>query len=353
MSRLFICDNRVSPAAWLARNATYNSRRRTLVRKGVQLAGILALCVTLCGAQSPQQQQQPEPRLTVSADLVSIDVTVADSRGRFLADLKRENFRVLDDGVEQSVSHFTSVEKPAQVLLLVETGPAMTLIRIQHLTASRVIANGLAAHDEIALVSYSGAPQLVTGFTREKPVITQALRSLNYASGDGALRMFDSLAVVLDWLSVLPGRKAVVLLSTGLDVTGVSRHDRLLHKLRAANVTIYTVALGGILREPNDKSLAAADPGAWLSFEQADKSLQELAAVSGGRAFVPRKPQDFENAYRQISTALRHQYTLGFAPPVQDGSYRKITVQVVDDRGRPRNLRVTARQGYVAPGGTP
>ncbi len=314
------------------------------------------LCAQPCPAQAPSAQAPAqEPRITVGADLVSVDVTVTDARGRFIADLQREDFRILDEGAEQPMTHFASIEKPAQVLLLVETGPAITLIRVQHLTASRVIAEGLAANDEIALANYSGAPQLVTGFTRHKATIAQALRSLNYLSGDATLRMFDSLAVVLDWLSVLPGRKAVVLLSTGLDVTAPSRRDRLVQKLHAANVTIYTVALGGILREPNDKkkSLASIDQQAWLSFEQADQSLKELAQVSGGRAFFPRRPQDFEAAYKQISTALRHQYTLGFTPPVRDGSLRRIMVQLVDDRGRRRGLQVTARQGYVAPAAEP
>jgi len=200
-------------------------------------------------APEPPQESKPQPpyRMAVHVDLVNVEVTVTDARGNFVGDLARENFRVLDEGVPQPLTHFASVEAPAQVLVLVETGPAVYLIHQQHLLAAYALLEGLAPDDQVALGTYDQSARLAMSFTADKNALAGAIDRLRYNLGMADLNLFDSLAAALDWLAPLPGKKAIVLLSTGLDTSGAGRYEALLQKLRASEVVILPVALGGEL----------------------------------------------------------------------------------------------------------
>ncbi|MBI1738532.1 MAG: VWA domain-containing protein [Acidobacteria bacterium] len=162
---------------------------------------------------------------------------------------------------------------------------------------------------------------------------------------------------MLDWLDPVPGRKALVVLTTGLDTEQPRRWDALAEKLRVHEVVVFPVALGGTLREFRETKKAAGNNIAALSFEQADRDLKEMARLTGGRAYFPKNARDLESIYREISAAVRHTYNLGFAPAARDGQFHKIDVQVVDAKGRvmapaqnqKRGYHIHARQGYLAP----
>ena len=247
------------------------------------------------------------------------------------------------------------MEAPAQVLVLVETSPAVYLIHRQHLEAAYALLDGLAADDWVGLGTYDQSPRLALNFTQDKRAVQQALLGLHYNLGMAQLNLFDSLRVALDWLDPLAGKKAVLLLSTGLDNSGGGRWDALVQKLWASDVVLYPIALGGELREAKKKGKLAEDDGG-LSFEQAGRALEALAQLTGGRAYFPRRASDFAGIYGQIATALRHQYSLGFPPPTRDARFHKIEVQLLDARGRilwPTEgnppYRIHARPGYLAP----
>ena len=311
---------------------------------------------------SPPRFQEPKPqppRIAVRVDLVNVEVIVADAQGNFVSDLKRESFRVLDEGIEQPVTHFAPVEAPAQVLVLVETGPAVYLIHREHLLAAYALLEGLAPDDRVALGTFDQSAQLMLNFTEDKSALAQALGGLRYNLGMAQLNLFDSLGVALDWLAPLPSKKAIVLLSTGLDTSGAGHWKALEEKLRASDVVVLPVALGGELREPGKKKKtrpAAPEEGTGLSFAQADRALEAIAQATGGYAYFPRNPRDFPAIYRQIATLLRHQYSLGFAPPARDTRFHRIEVQLRDTNGQPLltkegkpAYRISARQGYLAP----
>lgn len=298
-------------------------------------------------------------------------VIVSDLRGNFVSGLSRENFRVLDDGVEQPVTHFASVEAPAQLLLLVETSPAVYLIHTQHLEAAYALLEGLGADDRVAMATYDQSAQLVLDFTTDKSSVSEALDGLHYNLGTAGLKLFESLAPVLDWLAQFPGKKALVLLGTGLDESSGSSWEALRWKLQTSEVMILPVALGGVLREPEKKKkgwIAKQPHDADLSFEHADRTLETLAEMTGGHAYFPRSAREFEGLYRQMAMLLRHQYILGFEPPAPGpgvtARYHKIEVQLVEPDRRPpgpgsaRGIpppkaghRIRARPGYLAPGG--
>ncbi len=347
-----------------------NTRQKAIFRRTFPAVAAL-LGVFLPFATTKTQESKPERRIAVRVDLVNVEVTVTDAQGNFVPDLKRESFRVLDEGVAQPLTHFAPVESPAQVLVLVETSPAVYLIHLQHLQAAYALLEGLAADDRMALGTYDGAARLVLNLTENKLAIAQALDALHYNLGMGQLNLFDGLRAALAWLAPLPGKKAIVLLTTGLDTSGAGHWEELLQELRASDVVVLPVALGGELREPEtqkDKKKGARvqpppeDSG--LSFARADRALEAIAQVTGGSAYFPRDPRDFPGIYRQIAVLMRHQYALGYQPPAHDARFHKVQVQVVDAHGRilgppeavalaaesAHAYRIRCRQGYLAPG---
>jgi VWFA-related protein len=291
------------------------------------------------GAQPPPSTaQEPPAQIAVRVELVNLDVTVTDGRGNYVRGLTRERFRVLDEGQPQPITHFTPIEAPAQVLLLVETSPAVYLIHRQHLAAAHLLLEGLAAEDAVALATYDAEARLAAPFTRDKRTLQRQTAGLRHNLGSSRLNFFGSLAAALDWLATAPGKKSVVLLTTGLDDGPATRWESLVERLRQSEAAIYPVALGGELRDPpRERRGVPVDAEAARvaeSFAEASRRLEEIAVLTGGRAFFPREAKDFEGIYKQIATILRHTYRLGFAPPARDGKLHRVFVQLVDEDGR-------------------
>lgn len=325
----------------------------------------------LCCCFTPQlRAQKPAPPaqspIQATTEIVKIEASVLDRHGSFVSGLTKANFRILDDGVEQPIAFFAPVEAPAQVLVLLETSPAVYLIQGQHMAAAFALLDGLAPDDEVALVSYSQAPQALLAFTPDKSAFMAAMGQVQYTLGMSDLNFFDSVATVLDWLAPVTGKKAVVMLTTGLDSSPPSRWDALKQKLRASDVAVFSVALGGSLRRPTAKKKKpskaepqageSSEPANPLSFAKADADLIALARISGGRAYFPESPGEFVPIYREIAAALRHQYVLGIEPQ-HDGKLHSLTVQILDSGNQPHGATakqagysVLAREGYFAPG---
>jgi Ca-activated chloride channel homolog len=309
-------------------------------------------------AQEPQSSASPP--LTVATQVVIIDATVLDNNGNFIGGLTHQNFSVRDNGAPQPVLFFEPVEEPAQVLVILETSPAVYLIHNQHLVAASALLSGLAADDQVALISYDQEPREVLKFTTDKSALLAALDGVQYTIGMGDLNFYDSVSQALDWLGPKPGKRALVILTTGLDSSPPAHWDALVSKLRSEDVVIFAVALGGALRnnEPPKKSKRPPPPesAADASFAKADRALRSLATITGGRAYFPQSEKDFVSIYHEIASALRHQYVLGIAP-AHDGQLHMLTIEPLDAKGQPMNapakkpvVRVFAREGYLAPG---
>jgi Ca-activated chloride channel homolog len=321
---------------------------------------VLAIAPGIVAAQDLMRQspvsvaQQP---LQVTTEIVKLDATVTDERGEFIGGLQQKDFRILDRGVEQPILFFAPTDAPAQILVMIETSPAVYLIQSDHIAALYSLARGLAPDDEVALVTYNDAPRTILPFTQDKASLTAVLEQIQYTLGFGDLNLFDSISAVLDSLAPATGKKAVLLLTTGLDSSPPSHWDALVRKLRSSDVVIFPVALGTVLRAPakKNKSKLPAASGEPSVFAAADKTLRSLADLTGGRAFFPESPGDFASIYRVIGAALRHQYLLGIAP-VRDGQFHPLTVQALDENGVPypasgRNpsRKILVREGYLVP----
>lgn len=321
----------------------------------------LLLCFLCLLSFSALSAQEPPYTLRVEVRLVSLDVAVVDARGRFVRGLEKENFRVYEDEVEQAVTHFAALDAPLRVALLVETSPAVYLIQAEHLAAAYTLLDLLRPEDVVALARYDQRWQLVSDFNRDKGLLASHLRQLNYSLGMAELNLFDALGETLDWLGAndgsTVGRRAVLLIGTGLDTGSRLAQTALEEKLLASDVTLFAIATGSLLRAPAEgrgarrakaEALPASEPDA--AFLAADRRLEALTHQTGGRAYFPPSAAELRTAYREIGERLRHTYSLGYVPRERTrSSFRTLRVVLVDAAGRPLPYRVLARRSYFFP----
>ena len=308
------------------------------------------------GAQSQQPAPPREGAIRVSVDRVNVGVIVTDAQGRFIEGLRREDFLVFDNLVQQPLTDFAAVEEPAQVLLLIEAGPAVYLLEGGHLQAAYTLLNGLSAGDRVAVVKYAEAPAAIIDFTVDKLAAENALGELRFNLGFGSLNLSSSLSTVLDWLTKVKGKKTVVLLSTGVDTSPSNEWGALLQQLKTSDVRILAVSLMGELKNPQanrkKKTSANNSPPASLPFDEADQLLKGIAEATGGRAYFPKSAKEFSAVYAEIAQLVRHEYSLAFAPAAHDGKIHSIEVRISPVGGAnasTANYRVDHRQAYVAP----
>lgn len=313
---------------------------------------------------STQQQPQAPGAIQVHVDRVYAGAIVTGADGAFVQGLPRGSFHILDNGAEQPIVDFADTESPAQVLLLIEAGPSVYLLGSGHVRAAYSLLDGLSAGDSVAIASYTQSAQPLLDFTTDKHAAALALDGLRFNLGYGSLDLSSSLQTVLGWLARAPGKKSVVLLSTGVDTSPAASVSSLLAQLQTEDVRIFAVSLGGELRsapapQPHGKrgKRTAANPPASTEavagqFAEADRFLQALADASGGRAYSPRNIAEFQQAYAQIAQLLRHEYTLSFVPPADDGKVHSIEVQIDSPPGAALALplRIEGRRAYRAPG---
>ena len=261
-------------------------------------------------ASNTQQKQAPAIRVTV--ERVNVGMIVTDRDGRFVDGLRREDFRVFDNGAEQTITDFLSVTEPAQVLLLIESGPAVVFLGRNHLHAADKLISSLASDDRVAIASYSKDPDLLVDFTTERDTTRYALEHLNFMLGFAALNLSSSLMSAVDWLNALRGKKSIVVLSTGVDTSPLGKWQAIQQRLKTSDVRILAVSLSGDFRKPikhkvlsreekKDRALVKQE------FEAADQWLRELSRISGGRVYFPKNQKDFDQAYAEIAQLIRHE----------------------------------------------
>ncbi len=294
------------------------------------------LAAFLLSPAGPAAAQEPEAaraaRIRVQVSRVNVGVIVTDARGNFVEGLRQEDFRILDDGAEQPVANFSAVDEPGQVAVLIESGPAVYLLSGSHLRAASSLLGGLAPGDAVALFGYADRLLPALAFTSDKKEAAAAMTRLNFHLGFGELNLAASLLELHAGLGAVPGKKTIVLLSTGVDTSPPEAWQALLERLRTGDVRVLAVSLSGELRpsspkgkrKPLPENAAETEAG----FAQADARLTAIAEATGGRAFFPRKPKEFAAIYAQIAQLVRHEYSLGFSPPLHDGRMHAIEILV-------------------------
>ncbi|HVN92913.1 MAG TPA: VWA domain-containing protein [Terracidiphilus sp.] len=329
---------------------------RALRRKWAIAPVWLALTCLPALAQQLQQEQRQAPATTeairVSVERVNVGVIVTDAKGNFVENLRPQDFQVLDNDLPQPITDFATVDAPAQVLMTVEAGPAVYLLQDSHVFVADALLGGLSAGDRIAIAYYNATPAPLLNFTTDKQVAQAALDQLQFNLGYGNLNLSSSLNTVLDWLAPVPGKKTIVLVSTGVDTSPQAAMQALLGRLQIGDVRVLAVSMSGPLRNGN-KGTKAQNQETQQMLGEADAWLKMLAEATGGRAYFPENAKAFQEAYRQIAQLVRHEYSLAFAPPVADGAAHAIGVKVnasaPGSKDKAPEYRVDHRKGYIAP----
>ncbi len=155
---------------------------------------------------SAGQQNPDENRLVVNANYVAVGATVTDTAGKFADGLRAGNFKSWTMASRQPIAYF-ALDRPTDVLVLIEAGPAVYLIAGGHLRAATALLQGLSPQDRVAVVKYAETPEGISDFNADKRVSAEALERLRFFLGSGALNLSGSMSTVLDWLDKTPARK--------------------------------------------------------------------------------------------------------------------------------------------------
>ncbi|MBS1831019.1 MAG: VWA domain-containing protein [Acidobacteria bacterium] len=312
------------------------------------------------------EQKLPEGVATFRSDAttVSVDVAVIDNKGRFIPKIPGGNFRVLEDNVPQKLQSFTMGEAPMTVAMVIEFSNLYQQYWsepwYQTLMATYGFVETLKPEDYVAIIAYDLRPEILSDFTTDRRQTQEALQRLRIAAYSES-NLFDALVDTAERMSEIEGRKAIVLISSGVDTFSKLTFDKTRKALQNAGVPIYALGLMQALREYLD-ARGALGPIARLDFLQADNNLRTFSKETGGMAFLPRFYGEFPGIFRAIHEALRNQYVITYNPTNQarDGKFRKLKVELVnpatneplkitDEKGKPIKYQIIAKAGYTAP----
>ena len=203
-------------------------------------------------------------------------------------------------------------------------------------------------------------PEILSDFSTDKTKAYEAMQRLRIA-GFSESNMYDALVDTEQRMSGIEGRKAIILIASGIDTFSKLTFDKARRAIQEGGVPIYAIGLMQAMREYLD-ARGAMGPMARMDFLQADNQMRTFAKETGGMSFFPRFYGEFPSIYQAIQQSLRNQYSLAYAPTnaAHDGKYRKIKVELVnpatneplrvtDEKGKPVKYQIIAKSGYNAP----
>ncbi len=309
---------------------------------------------------APQPQQAPGFSIAVTVPVVSVDVVVTDNNGNFLTGLKKDNFRILEDGKVQMITNFAPSDAPITIVLLLEFSRlGYQIFSYNARNWSAAFLNDLKPNDWVALETFNMRSNVEVDFTHNRDKIMQGLYQLVYPPFSES-NIFDALSDVLDRIQDVKGKKSVLVLASGIDTFSKTNLSELLKRIRKTDATIFTVGVGARLFtvEDSNGSLGSIDR---LTFLQAENQLKTFAAMTGGRSWFPRFNGEIPSIMQDVANSLRNQYSMAYTSSntALDGKYRKIKVELVapdggpltvlNQKGKKVKFQVYARQGYTAP----
>jgi VWFA-related protein len=321
----------------------------------------------------------------VNAALVTVPVTVLDRDGRFIPGLHKEDFRILEDGTEQEVAYFATVEQPFTVALVIDTSGS-TRFKLEDIQAAAIaFTDQLRPDDRVIVISFDDSIRVLAEATSDRRVLRDAIRRTH--TGEGT-RLYDAVDLVIrQQLSRAQGRKAIVLFTDGVDTTSKqASYQSTLAEAEELDAMIYPIQYDtytdtqgggggwpgrnpyptrrkpgwgdviGVILGGGGISTGGGGGGAGTSrgdYERAGEYLRQLAAETGGRHFPADDLRYVEEAFTNIAEELRRQYSLGYYPSRQSQGAERRQIKV---RVKRPNLVVRARDSYVykpAGGATP
>ena len=302
-------------------------------------------------APSGSSDQQPLPRIPsrltpknkedvggdanfkADTSLVTVDVAVLDNKGNPIGQIPKSAFRILEDNVPQTISTYSVGQAPITVALVVEFSNRYQSYWSQGwyetLQASYGFTQTLRPDDYVAIIAYDLRTEILADFTNDKAKISEAMSRLGIP-GFSESNMFDALSDTADRMSKIEGRKAIVLVTSGIDTFSKLTYDKTRKSLQDSGVPVYSIGILQMTRQ-----MAEARGANTIDFLQGDNELRTFAKETGGQAFFPRFTAEMPNAFAQINAAMRNQYSLGL-----------LTHQSDEGRQVPQDFRATGRSRY-------
>jgi VWFA-related protein len=309
--------------------------------------------------QNPQQQApQAGVSIAVEVPVVTLDVVATTQHGDILTGLKRENFKITEDGVPQTISNFGPTDAPITMVLLMEfSSRGYSYMAYLARYWSQALFPQLQQKDWIALETFDMNTRLEVDFTQNKEEVLSAINHL-YFPGFHESNVFDAILETVDRLKDVKGKKSIVVMASGVDTFSKHNLDQTMKALRQTDVTIFCIGLGQAYQNVADP--AGVRTLQQMNFLQAENQLKTFARETGGQAWFPQFDGEMPGVFRDLAAFLRHQYSLSYSPTsgAKDGKFHKVKIELVnpdgsplevtDQKGKKQKLVVYAREGYEA-----
>lgn len=281
--------------------------------------------------QSGAPDVSRQGKISVSTSLVVLPVSVTDSNGAFVSGLRREQFRVYEEGRLQDVTLFLEEDTPVTAGIIVDRSRSMGPKLVEVAAAASTFADSSNPEDEMFVVDFSDNVMVESlggrTFTSDARILERAVSAV---SARGQTALYDAVAEGLNHLALgKRDKKALIIVSDGGDNASRHKFSDVLTMARQAHAVIYSIGLVG------------------SSEEEDPRALERLCKETGGIAFFPQAGQNISEIAKAIARDLREQYTLGYSPGRRPNgsSFRRLAVRVAaSGRGR---LRVRTRAGYM------
>lgn len=311
---------------------------------------------------SATEEINPGDVISVTTSEVMLPVSVRNADGQLAGELKRKDFRVFEDGIEQPLSDLALRQVPVDVVLMVDASSSVASNLDDFRRAAEGFASRLTADDRISLIKFDDRVELLQDWTHST---FQLRRALNRIEPGMFTRFNDALLLAAQQqFGSSKSRRALIILSDGIDSgRGTSSLQGALRALLEAQVTAYVVSNTEIARAAKRAELDSLLTGTESSvrfnqlrvddlreglrvLDQSETNLAQLTAATGGRLYKPRSFLSLESTYAEVAEELRHQYALYFTPlnKARDGSFRRVRVETVNPTYKPQT-----RIGYFAP----
>ena len=307
------------------------------------------------------QEVSPGDVILVNTSEIMLPVTVRDSNGRLVNDLKREDFRVFEDSQEQPLNDLALRKVPVDVILMVDASSSVTANLDDFRRAAEKFAGQLEPEDRVSLIKFDDHVELLQDWTKSQ---FQLHRALNRIEPGMFTRFNDALLLAArDQFGSTQSRRAAIVLSDGIDSGRGVSFENVLRALLEAQVTVYVVSNTEISRASKLAELGDLTRGSDSAvrfnqiriddlreglrvIDKSEERLAELAATTGGRLYKPLSFSNLESTYAEVAAELRSQYVLYYNPlnKARDGTYRRVRVETTKP-----SFETHTRQGYYAP----
>jgi Ca-activated chloride channel homolog len=293
---------------------------------------------------NPRSARRNNAAIGVNVDLVVNYTSVFDKSGRFLSGLQKTNFKIFEDGIEQQISFFSQEDIPVSIGFLLDLSGSMKAERKseQSKKAAEAFLQASNPQDEMFLIGFNDEVDLLQDYTNDADEIKDALDNTVIT---GSTALYD--AIYLGVEKAHDGRKpkkAVVLITDGVDRASFYKQAEMLAKVQESDVQVFCV---GILDPVEQKGLfgrmSKSEP------ERAQDFLTKVSEETGGKAFFPKQADEIPGIVTEIATDIRRQYSIGYTSTnaARDGAWRKVKIEVSAENVSREQVRY--RRGYYAP----